>query len=283
MERFTDSSQPATSPALADKRLELVGRDREIGDLMHGVERVLAGQRQLFLIAGEPGIGKTRLAKELAARTSGKEIATLWGRSWDAGGAPLFWPWHQIIRECLRYDPAQEVVAELGASSHDLSNLAPEVMALTGNYDNSAPLPEDPEQARLRVFDSTIRFFELFSRTLPLILIFDNLHAADLSSLLLLRFAARNLTNSRVMIVGTYRDAELGRVPKHAELIGDLASEGISISLSGLVEEDVGRLFASTVGHPINGRIASEVWEATNGNPLFVIGMARSSFRDGNR
>jgi tetratricopeptide (TPR) repeat protein len=193
----------------------------------------------------------------------------------------LFWPWRQIIRECLTHELAQEVVAKLGASSHDLSNLAPEIMALAGKYDNSAPLPQHPEQARLRLFDSATHFFEFFSRSLPLILIFDNLHAADLSSLLLLRFAARNLTNSRIMIVGTYRDAELRRVPKHAELIGDLASEGVRISLSGLVEEEVGQLFASTVGHPIDNRIASEVWGATNGNPLFVIGMARSSFRDG--
>jgi tetratricopeptide (TPR) repeat protein len=281
MERFADNKQPATGRASVDTRLELIGRDSEIGDLLNGVEQMLAGHGQVFLIAGEPGIGKTRLAKELAVRASGLEIAALWGRSWDAGGAPLFWPWHQIIRECLSYEPAQEVVAKLGPSSHDLSNLAPEVMALTGKHNDSTPLPEDPEQARLRVFDSATRFFELFSRSLPLILIFDNLHAADLSSLLLLRFAARSLTNSRVVIVGTYRDAELGRVPKHAELIGELASEGVRISLSGLVEEEVGRLFASTVGHPIDGRTASEVWEATNGNPLFIVGMARSGFREG--
>lgn len=281
MAQFDDNRQHTAGRTLIDTGLELVGRDREIGDLLHSVDQVLAGHGQVFLIAGEPGIGKTRLAKELAVRASGLEIAALWGRSWDAGGAPLFWPWHQIIRECLSYGPARQVVAKLGASSHDLSNLAPEVMALAAKDDNSAPLPADPEQARLRVFDSATRFFELFSQSLPLILIFDNLHATDLSSLLLLRFAARNLTNSRIMIVGTYRDAELSRAPKHAEVIGELASEGVRISLSGLVEEEVGRLFASTAGRPIDGRIAREVWEATNGNPLFVIGMARSGFRDG--
>jgi tetratricopeptide (TPR) repeat protein len=280
LERLDVNKQPASSRTLADLRLDLVGRDREIDELLHGVEKALAGKGQVFLIAGEPGIGKTRLARELSARASGQEMVTLWGRSWDAGGAPLFWPWHQIIRQCLDHEAAREVLAKLGASSNDLSHLVPEVIALTSEHNEGAPLPEDPEQARLRVFDSATRFLELFSRSLPLILIFDNLHAADLSSLLLLRFAARNLTNSRVMIVGTYRDAELGSTPKQAELIGEIASEGVRISLSGLGEEGVGRLIASTVGHPIDGRRASEVWEATNGNPLFVIGMARSGVRE---
>jgi tetratricopeptide (TPR) repeat protein len=195
----------------------------------------------------------------------------------------LFWPWHQIIRECLSHELAREIVAKLGASSHDLSKLAPEVTAVPWKHDDTAPLPEDPEQARLRVFDSATRFFELFSRSLPLILIFDNLHAADLPSLLLLRFAARNLTNSRIMIVGTCRNTELSRLPKHAALIGELASEGVRISLSGLAEAEVGRLFASTAGHTIDARTAGEVREATDGNPLFVIEMARSSFREGIR
>jgi tetratricopeptide (TPR) repeat protein len=281
MERLIENKQPATGQPLVDPRHELVGRDREIADLLYGVEKALAGQGQVYLIAGEPGIGKTRLAKELASRVLGLEVAVLWGRSWDAGGAQLFWPWRQIIRECLSNELAREVVAKLGASAQDLSNLAPEVMALIGKHDDSTPLPADPEQARLRVFDSATRFFELFSRLLPLTLIFENLHAADLSSLLLLRFAARNLTNSRVMIVGTHRDAELSRTPKHAALIGEIASEGVRISLSGLAEAEVGRLFSSTAGHTIDARTASEVREATNGNPLFVIGMARSSFREG--
>src|SRR5262249_45671565 len=79
-----------------------VGRERELAGLLAGLEGVLSGRAQFFLIGGEPGIGKSRLADELAARARDRGALVLWGRCWEAGGAPAFWPWVQSLRFLLR-------------------------------------------------------------------------------------------------------------------------------------------------------------------------------------
>src|SRR5215208_4970556 len=78
---------------------DFVGRDREVAELVAGLEDALAGQGRLFLIAGEPGIGKTGLVEQLGRYAGERGGHVVWGRCWEGGGAPPFWPWVQIIRE----------------------------------------------------------------------------------------------------------------------------------------------------------------------------------------
>ena len=79
-----------------------VGRDQEMAEVLVGLEDAAAGRGRLFLLAGEPGIGKSRLADEVAATARERGARVAWGRCWEAGGAPAYWPWVQVVRACLR-------------------------------------------------------------------------------------------------------------------------------------------------------------------------------------
>ena len=82
-------------------RTSFVGRMRELDELNGGLEGALAGHGRLFLISGEPGIGKTRLAEQLATHASERHALVIWGRCWEGSGAPAYWPWIQIFRLCV--------------------------------------------------------------------------------------------------------------------------------------------------------------------------------------
>src|SRR5262245_61747320 len=98
-----------------------VGRQRELGELSGALEGAAAGRGALFLLIGEPGIGKTRLAGELAAQAAERGMSALWGRCWEAEARPPYWPWMQIMRPLLRDGVSDELAARLGS---DLPYLA---------------------------------------------------------------------------------------------------------------------------------------------------------------
>src|SRR5215813_14916787 len=85
------------SPAEPPGRI-FVGRKPELGELRAGFDRAIAGRGGVFLVAGEPGIGKSELADRLGIEAAARGVDVLWGRSWEGEGAPPYWPWAQIIR-----------------------------------------------------------------------------------------------------------------------------------------------------------------------------------------
>ena len=104
-----------------------VGRARELGELRAGLAGAVSGHGCFFMVSGEPGIGKTRLVDELAADAMQQGVQVLWGRCWEGGGAPAFWPWVQIIRSYVRDRDPQLLAAQLGAGAPDVAQLVPEV------------------------------------------------------------------------------------------------------------------------------------------------------------
>src|SRR5436189_2124062 len=102
----------------------MVGRVRELAELEGGLDEAVAGAGGLFLLVGEPGIGKTRVADEIGRRAKERGFAVHWGRCWEVGGAPAFWPWIQIFRSMLR-DPRCKTVA--AAYGDVLARLLPEL------------------------------------------------------------------------------------------------------------------------------------------------------------
>src|SRR5262245_36650245 len=93
--------------AQVEGRSPFVGRGEELARLWDGVENALATRGSLYLLVGDPGIGKTRLADELGGRAAERQVPVLWGRCWESGGAPAYWPWVQILRACAsRLDAA---------------------------------------------------------------------------------------------------------------------------------------------------------------------------------
>ena len=130
----------------------------------------------------------------------------------------------------------------------------------------------DGEQRRFRFFDSLTTFLKNASREEPLVLVLDDLHWADTPSLLFLQFVAREIQDARVLIIGTYRDVELGRRHPLSEVLADLARESLveRILLRGLTEADVTRFIEMTASIEPPRELVRAVFEETEGNPFFV-------------
>jgi predicted ATPase len=107
-----------------------VGREREMGMLLAGLEDAVSGCGHLFLVAGEPGIGKSRLADEFAAKAKARGVQVLWGRCWEAGGAPAYWPWVHSLRSCLREPDSDVLLAHFGSGAAYVAQIIPEVREL---------------------------------------------------------------------------------------------------------------------------------------------------------
>ena len=199
-----------------------------------------------MVVGGEPGIGKSRLAEEVASRAGAGGAEVLWGRCWEAGGAPPYWPWAQALRSCVR-DRGPE---QLRRSSAPVPPRSPSSFPTCGAAARAA-VPAglaDPQQARFRLFDSIASFLKRAGRSRPLVLVLDDLNWADEGSLLLLEFVARELADAHMLLVGTYRDIELSRSHPLSQTLGELARERLfeRVLLRGLSHEDVARFVEAT-------------------------------------
>jgi predicted ATPase len=247
-----------------------VGRAEEITRLRARLSEAASGQGRLVMLVGEPGSGKTRTSEQLGtyARLLGAQV--LVGRCYEGEGAPAFWPWVQVIRTCVQERETAVLVAAMGAGASDIADLVTEVRERLPNL--PAPPALEPEQARFRLFDSVTSFLKCAAKVQPLVLVLDDLHWADKPSLLLLEFLAREMSDSRLLVIGTYRDMELGRQHPLAQTLGQLARQGLSdrITLHGLTVPDVGSFIEMTAGVEASERLAEAVHRETEGNPFFV-------------
>ena len=245
-----------------------VGRERELAELDLGLRDALAGHGRLFLLAGEPGVGKSRLADALSMRAEAQGCRAIWGRCWEAGGAPAYWPWLQMIRTYLREPEAVDVLARLGPGAAYIAQVVPEVHLARPGLE---PLPAgDPEQVRFALFDSVATLLGRASEHRAVALVFDDLHAADPSSLQMLEFVARELRGMPLLAIGTYRDVGARPAPAVAELLGRLAHEATTIPLRGLGEREVHRFVEGATGSSLPEPVVRSLHEKTGGNPFFV-------------
>src|SRR6266508_2393570 len=266
------SSMPHEGDRASRPRAEglFVGRERELAELEVGLGDALAGRGRLFLIGGEPGIGKSRLADELASRAKARGARVLWGRCWESGGAPAYWPWVQAIRSYVRDQDRKALLSQLGTRAADVAQMIPELHDLFP--EQRTPTSSDPEGARFRLFDSATNFLRSAARTQPLVLVLDDLHAADAPSLLLLEFVAGELADAHILIVGAYRD-EGPELPRQlASTLAELGRQQITrhIPLVGLDESEVAHLIEWTVAGPAPESLVAAVHTETEGNPLCV-------------
>ena len=250
-----------------------VGRKQELGQLMADLDAVLAGHGRLALLAGEPGIGKTRLAAELAFLARRRAVRVFWGRCWEGDGAPAFWPWVQILRSLVASAQPHALQAAMGHGAADLAHVVPEVRELVP--DLSPPPLLESEQARFRLFDSITTFLKNSAAEQPLLLVLDDLHWADKPSLLLLQFLVRELGQARILIAGTYRDVEVDQRHPLADILAALRREPLHnrIVLQGLAAPEVTALVTATTQGDLDSRLMAlidDLHRGTNGNPLFI-------------
>ena len=129
-----------------------VGRLRELETLREALDHSIAGRGRIVMLAGEPGIGKTRTAQELAVHAASHDATVLWGHCHEEAGAPPYWPWVQIIRGALRTACSGALLADVGTGAIDIADIVPEIRALMPDLEPSVRL-EDAAQARFRMFE----------------------------------------------------------------------------------------------------------------------------------
>jgi predicted ATPase/DNA-binding SARP family transcriptional activator/class 3 adenylate cyclase len=246
-----------------------VGREPELELLERGLEDALSGRGRLFLLVGEPGIGKSRLADEFASRAKQRGANVLWGRCWEAGGASAYWPWVQALRSYVRTVEAEELRSLLAGRAPELAQLLPELEDLYA--DLPAPRTLDPDSARFRLFDSVTGFVRNAAREQTLVLVLDDLHAADEPSLLLLRFLAGEVAEIPVVVVGIYREeegSEDGPVSASLSELRRLQSQ--QLRLGGLSQADIASFVELSTTVAPSERLVNALYTETEGNPLFV-------------
>jgi DNA-binding SARP family transcriptional activator len=264
--------QRRTQPAShrPERRGAFVGRTAELDELSEGLADAVTGRGRLFLLSGEPGIGKSRLMDELAAGARGSGVRVVVGRCWEGGGAPAFWPWAQALRGLVRETGAPELREQLGSGAAEMTLLLPELRER---------LPELPEArapnsdaSRFVLFDATVQFLRAAAASTPTVVVLDDLHAADEPSLLLLQFLARELEGMRLLVLAAYRDVDPVLQRPLAALQANLAGgPGIArLRLRGLDEDDIDEYVELTAAGLASPELARKLHDETEGNPLFV-------------
>jgi hypothetical protein len=229
----------APNVRLAANVPNLFGRERELARADQALARAKAGNGSLLLLSGEAGIGKSSIAHELASRAQASGVRVVWGRCWEAGGAMPYWPWVQVFR-ALGNNPFERVTHEQAA---------------------------DSQQERFRLLDTAMRELIACARKQPLAILLDDLHAADLPSLLLLLFLARQLSAAPLFVLGAARTVEARMSAETIELLAKVAREGESIALERLTPQAVAEWVTDTDGSAAR---AAAVFQRTEGNPLFI-------------
>jgi predicted ATPase/DNA-binding winged helix-turn-helix (wHTH) protein len=259
--------EPAEAPATGD----FLCRDRELALARDALHAALRGRGQVLLLVGEAGIGKTRLAAELAGVAVARGAHVLWGRCHRGEAGRAFWPWAQILRACVAECGADALYASLGDHAAEVAEYLPELRERLPEL----PAPAgDPGEALRRFFDGVARMLTIHAARVPLVVVLDDLHCADEPSLRLLRVLARDLDGARILVVGTYRDFEVSARPPLLDTLAELARlhhPRRMILLRGLTQGCVRRFLQGMSGVEPSPALVEACHARTEGNPLFLL------------
>jgi DNA-binding CsgD family transcriptional regulator len=252
-----------------------VGREAELAALTADLDAAVGGHGGVVLVGGEPGIGKTRLAEELAAQATTRGAQVLWGRCWEGEGAPAFWPWVQVVRGYIQTVDSAALAQDMGAGAADIAQVVPTIRERLPGL--PVPPPVEPEAARFRLFDSLAGFLRAAAGRRPLLLVLDDLHWADAPSLALLRFLSREPEGAGPLVVGIYRHTEVNPGQPLLATLADLTrrQHHRRLLLGGLGQREVASFVALVGGMDPAPEVAAAVHQQTDGNPFFVTEIVR--------
>lgn len=276
----TVPSTPATSQAVAPvgrarRSLGLVGRERELGQLVQAVQALRGGAGTVVLLAGEPGIGKSALLHELEAHAARVGVPVAWGRCVETGGAPAFWPWTQVLRAVVdRLDDEALADATSGPASA-VGHLVPDVAARTGR----APVVvgSDAASSRFALHDAATTFLRRAARRDGLVVVLDDLHWGDPASCELAAFLGTHLPDVPLLLAVSHRTIRADRTPELDEALDALLRGPATrhLELAGLSISEVAELVEGVLERPPGGDQVRDIHDRSGGNPFFAHQLAQ--------
>ena len=277
---------------VATREVPLVNRVEEMRLLKEAVDDAIHGQGGLVLLYGEPGIGKTRLTRELGAYARLRGIQVLYGRCptlFRMDGVPPYVLWSEVIRDYLDNSSLEQLYRVIGFYPSEVAKLVPELVQKLKAIPQSFPI--SPEQEQNRLFEAVSQFITNISKEAPLLVVLDDLQWTDPSSLLLLHYLARGVQKTPLLLLGAYRSTDIDAKHPLSPVLSELNRERLpqSIQLKRMSLSDVSEIIRSILEQEdVPEEFCTLVYEKTKGNPFFVEEVMKSLkeedviYREGN-
>jgi class 3 adenylate cyclase len=261
-------------------RMPFVGRMAELARLRDRLTDAATGRGGLVMLAGEPGIGKTRLTEELAEAARRDGWLVLWGRCLEGEWAPPYAPFVQAIEHHVAGE-GTELAADLRPWAAPIAQLVPAVYdAIPGI---STPPALQPDEERFRLLESVAQFLSARSRRVPLLLCLDDLQWADRGTIAMLRHVARHAVENAILVVGTYRDVEVDANHPLTDTLRALRREVEydDMKLGGLAAAEAAELLGALGEHEVAEKVGAAWVAETDGNPFFIRELLRHFVEEG--
>ncbi len=259
----------APEPASIYRRV-FVGREMELRELQESFDRAVSGHGSLLMVAGEPGIGKTALCQRLADHVASKGGKTLVGHCYEAGSLSLpYLAFVEAMRSYVLDRDAENLRQELGPGAGDVARIVSEI---TEKLDVPPRAGQNSEEDRYRLLQAVTSFLNRAASAKPMLVVLEDLHDADKGTLEMLTYVSRDLSNARLLIVGTYRDVEVDRTHPLSAALAELrrVSAFGRVLLRGLNADEVQRMLEAIAGERVSWSLGESVHRQTEGNPLFI-------------
>jgi DNA-binding CsgD family transcriptional regulator len=250
-----------------------VGRSRELAILRSLLDVAREGRGSVALLVGEPGIGKTRSAKELASDSSARGFEVRWGSCYEGEPATAYGPWLEALGSYAREVEPAVLADRLGAVGALLAEIVPDVKRALP--DLLPPPPLRQQAAQVRVYDAFAHW--ILNCTAPQLLVLDDLHWADAASCALLEYVTRFVRDSRVLVLGAMRDLDLGLRHPLEQALAEIGRRDLlaRIVLSGLAPAESRALVEGLSEGHVESEAVDAIVTYAGGNPFYLGELAR--------
>ena len=251
-------------------RTPFIGRAEERGQLRASLERLQRSEGSVLLVGGEPGVGKTRLVEEMLAEAEARDFRTLTGRCYEMDAPPPFLPFIELLEQAMKEVDAETFRLALGDVAGEIAKVLPQLAQLFD--DLPAPLELPPEQERRYLFNSIQEFVHRAAAIRPLVVLLDDIHWADETSLQLLEHIAGGIAKVPVLLIGTYRDTDLDATRPVARTLETLIRRRVAarLHLRRLEPDSIRSMLESLAGSPPPSSVVEAIYSETEGNAFFV-------------